>query len=131
MGKLAGHGGPNDVWSAGPRHRRNEAISPSWGGRGVTGVTLPIARRLAQAIHVKAEAAFLYDDVGPDPRQQILLAYDFVRGRSQDDQYIEGTRAQFDGNPLLRKQALARQQLERAERQTAVSPIDSRRHRPL
>src|ERR1700680_4956396 len=112
-----------------PRDWRDEAISPSWECSNVSGVTVPIAQRLAQAIHVKAQAAFLHDDIGPDQRKQVLLAHDFVRGGSQDDQYIVGTRAQFDGDPFLRKETLVHQQFKRAERQTAFSPFYSRRHR--
>ena len=114
-----------------PRDRRDEAISPSRECRDVSGVTLPIAQRLAQPIHVKAQAAFFHDDIGPDPRKQILLAHDFVRGGSQDDQYIVGTRAQFDGDPFLRKETLVHEQFKRAELQTAVGPFDSRRHGSL
>src|ERR1700676_505334 len=131
MRKIAGNDRRVIARTGRPRDRCNEAIAPSWECRDVSSVSPPITQRLAQPVHVKAQAAFLNDDIGPDPRQQIFLANDFVRGGSQDDQYIEGTRTQFDRDPLLRKEALVHQQIEWAERQAAVSPIDDRRHRPL
>src|ERR1700676_2973996 len=105
MRKIAGNDRRVIARTGRPRDRCNEAIAPSWECRDVSSVSPPITQRLAQPVHVKAQAAFLNDDIGPDPRQQIFLANDFVRGGSQDDQYIEGTRTQSDSTPPPLKRA--------------------------
>src|SRR5258707_4848229 len=62
------------------RDWRDEAVTSPRKRGDVSGAVLSIPQRLAQVDHVKPQAAFLDEDVGPDPRDQIPLADDFVRG---------------------------------------------------
>ena len=59
--------------TAGPRDGRDEAIAPPRQRRDVSCAILPVAERLAQSGHVKAQAAFLDDHIRPDRGQQFLL----------------------------------------------------------
>ena len=117
--------------TAGLRDRCDEAVAPPRQRGDVSGAVLSIPQRLAQIDHVKPQAAFLDDDVGPDFCDQIFLADDFVRGRGQDDQYIEGTGAELDRDAGLGEEPFARQQIERAERQSVSRLVWPRRHRPV
>ncbi len=58
------------------------------------------------------EAAFLDDDVGPKASDQILLADDLVRARSQGDQDVECTCAQFDRRAGLGEEPFPRRKLK-------------------
>src|SRR5215813_14097738 len=80
------------------RHRRHEAIAAPGQRCDVPGAIFSIAEGLAQAHHVKAKAAFFDRDVGPDLRQELFLADDFVGPGDQSDQDVKGARAQFDGS---------------------------------
>ena len=112
--------------TARPRDRRDEAIAPPGKGRDVSRAILSIAQRLAEAGHVKPQAAFFDDDVGPDPRHQILLADDFVRRGDQDDQNVERARAQLDGDALFCEEPFARHQMEGTKRQSVFGlPLSS------
>ncbi len=62
-------------------------------------------------------------DPGPNPRHQILLAHDFIRGGSQDDQYVESTRTQFDSETFFCEKPFAYEQIERTKRQSAAGLI--------
>ena len=102
MRKIAGNDRRIIARTARPRDRRDEAIAPPGNGRDVTRAIFAIAQRLAEARHVKPQAAFFHDDVGPNPRHQILLADDFIRPGYQDDQNIESTRSPTPrGRPLV------------------------------
>jgi hypothetical protein len=69
--------------TAWPRDRCNEAIAPAGKSRDVSRAILTIAQRLAEAGQVKPQAVFFNDDVGPNPRDQLLLADEFIRPRNQ------------------------------------------------
>ena len=114
--------------SARPRDRCDEAVTPPRKRGDVSGAVLAIPQRLAEVDHVESEAAFLDDNVGPDPRDQILLVDDFVRGRGQDDQDVECTSAQFDRHAGLGEEPFARQQIERAKRQSVARLLWTCRH---
>ena len=114
--KIGGGGRSIFTRSCSPRDRRDEAIAPSRKSRDVSRAILSIAQRLAQARHVKPQAAFFNGDVGPDPRHQILLADDFIRRGCQSNQNVQRARAQFDGDALLCEEPFARDQIEWTKR---------------
>src|SRR6202035_1970727 len=96
-----------------PRDRRDKAIAASGNCGDVARTVLAIAQRLAEARHVKSKAAFLHDDVGPDPRHQILLVDDFVRPGNQGNQDVEGRRPKLQGSIPFREELSARNEMER------------------
>jgi hypothetical protein len=106
--------------------RRDEAITAPSQRRDVARPILAVAQRLAQARDMKAQAAFFDDDVGPDLRQQLLLADDLVGLGQQRNQNVEAARAQFDGGTILGDASFAGDQAERAKRYDLPGP--SRRH---
>src|SRR5882757_9876963 len=53
--------------TARPRDWRDEAVTPPRKRGDVSGATLSIPQRLAEVDHVKSQAAFLDDVVGPPP----------------------------------------------------------------
>jgi hypothetical protein len=93
--------------TARPRDRRHEAIAAPGQRRDVSGAVLPIAERLAQAGHVKSQAAFFDGDVGPDSGEQIPLADDLVRAGRQNDEDVEASRPQFHRRAFSGEKSLA------------------------
>src|SRR3954468_10122402 len=86
--KIGGSGRLAISRTAFPRDRCDEAIAPSGESRDVARAVLSISQRLAEAGHVKPQAAFFDGDVGPNPRHQILLAHDVIRRGNQDNQNV-------------------------------------------
>src|SRR5438046_76747 len=96
------------------RHRGHEAIAPSCEGRDVSGAILSIAQHLAEARHMKPQAAFFDSNVGPYLGHQIFLAKDLLWRGNQGDQNIESASAQFYGSALFGEEPFAGDQSEGA-----------------
>ena len=111
-----GHGGEYRGRTAGPRDRCHEAVAAPGQGGDVARAILAVAQRLAQARHVKAQAAFFDRDIGPDLGQQIPLADGLVGTRCERDQDVESARAKVDGRAAFGEEPFARDQAERPER---------------
>jgi hypothetical protein len=109
------------------RDRRDEAVATSCESRDVARAILAIAQRLAEARHMKPQAAFFDGDIGPSPRHQVLLADDFIRLGNESDQNVERARTQLHGDALFREEPLARDQIEWTKRQH-VFGLNCRRH---
>ena len=56
-----------------------------------------------------------YHRVGPDAAQELVFADERAARLDQDHQYIEGTAAKLDGEPIGAELAAVRQQPEPAE----------------
>ena len=87
-----------------PRDRRHEAIAAPRERGDVARAVLAVAQRLAQAGHVKPQAAFFDGDVGPDPSQQVPLVDDLVRAGHERNEDVEAARAQFHRGAVSREE---------------------------
>ena len=112
-------------WAGSPvsHDRGDEAIASPGESGDVAGAVLPIAERLAQAGHVEPQAAFLDDDVGPDPGHEIVLADDLV-GRASSAIRMSSARAPSStGAPsLVSSRSLASKQKGPKDRMSWAAP---------
>ena len=75
------------------RDLSHERVASSRRIHDVTVAFSPVAERLAQARHVKPQAALLNDKAGPDLTQQIALADQLVGSREKGQQKVVSTSA--------------------------------------
>ena len=108
-----------------PRDRRDEAISPAGDGGDVPCAARPVAQGLAEASHVKPQTAFFDRGVGPDAGQHIPFADDLVGPGQQNDQSIEGPRAQLDFCAIPREESLLTTRLNGPNEITSLAWLGS------
>jgi hypothetical protein len=72
-------------------------------------------QRFAQHRDLKLEITFRHDDARPDPAHELLFGDERAVGLQQDQQEIEGARAEIDGNALGEQLPAAQQDTETAE----------------
>ena len=97
------------------RNRSNKAIASALDVRDVAVPEFAVAKRFSDPRYVNAEAALLDRDTLPDPRDQILLGDGLTCVLHQNDENIQGARAQVNWRTRFFQKPLGRYQPERAK----------------
>jgi hypothetical protein len=82
-------------------------------------------QRFAQHRDLKFDVLFRHDDARLDPAHKLLFTDERAGGLQQDQQEIEGARAEFDGNAVGEQLSPAQQNAETAkfESLAGVCPV--------
>jgi hypothetical protein len=97
--------------------QRDEPIASAGNSRDVLGILLRVAQRAPKKTDVDLQVARVDERVGPDRRDQLVLADQFTAAPRQDGEDIQCARANPDGNVVAQQQLSRRDQSEAPEGQ--------------